>query len=121
MAKQVRIDGIGKVLKNLNRSVVGIKSKSRQGLQAAALLVLGTSKELTPVDTGNLRGGTYTKLFGGRDNPGAEIGYTAAYAVFVHERTELHHKAPTQAKFLETALKQKAKRVLEIIRKTARI
>lgn len=119
MAKQVRIDGIGKVLSNLNRSISGIKSKSRQGLQTAALVVLGTSKELTPVDTGNLRAGTYTKLIGGLNNPGAEIGYTAAYAVFVHERTELHHPVG-QAKFLETALKQNAKRVLEIIRKTAK-
>lgn len=119
MARRVAISGIDKVLSNLNRSVTGIKNRSRQGIQVAALMVLGTSKKLTPVDTGNLRAGTYTKLLGGLNNPGAEIGYTAAYAVFVHERTELHHPVG-QSKFLETALKQNAKKVLEIIRKTAR-
>ena len=116
----VVISGIDRVLANLNRSIVGVKSRSRQGLQAAALVVLGASKALTPVDTGNLRAGTYTKLIGGMDRPGAEIGYTASYAVFVHERTELHHPVG-QSKFLETALKQKAKQVLEIIRKTVKL
>lgn len=119
MARRAAISGIDIVLSNLNRSIVGVRSRSRQGLQMAALMVLGTSKGLTPVETGSLRAGSYTEPIGGLDNPGVEIGYMAAYAVFVHERTELHHPVG-QAKFLETALKQNEKKILEIIRKTAK-
>lgn len=120
MARRTAISGIDIVLSNLNRSVAGIKNRSRQGLQAAAFVVLGASKVLTPIVTGNLRGDTETKPFGTADNPAVEIRYNATYAVFVHERTELHHPVG-QAKFLETALKQNEKKILEIIRKTAKV
>lgn len=118
MAKQVHISGIDKVLGNLNRQIVQINGRSRVGLRAAALLVLGEAKELTPVVTGHLQGFTHTEPIESSAGPGIEIGFDAIYAVFVHERTELHHPVG-QAKFLETALKKNAKRVLEIIRKTA--
>lgn len=118
--KRLNIVGIDKVLSNLNRSVVGIKNRSRQGLLIAGLLIEGASKELTPWETGHLAGGTYTEPIGTSDAPGIEIGYIADYAVFVHERTELHHPVG-QAKFLETALKQNAKRILEIIGKTVKV
>ena len=120
MARRMAISGIDTVLSNLNRRIVDINGRGRQGLQTAGFMVLGTSRELTPVDTGNLRAGSYTQPVESSGNPGVEIGYTAGYAVFVHERTELHHEPPTQAKFLETALKQNEKRILEIIRRAAK-
>lgn len=36
------------------------------------------------------------------------VGYTAEYAIFVHERLDLHHEPPTQAKFLEQPLREHA-------------
>ena len=116
----VAISGIDKVLGNLNRQIIVIQGKGRQGLKTAGLLVEGESKAMTPVETGNLRAGAYTQDIGDLGNPGVEIGYTAAYAVFVHERTELRHPVG-QAKFLETALKRLEKQIVEIIKKTAKI
>lgn len=114
MAKQVAISGFDNVLRNLNQKIGMIKSKSRQGLKVAGLIVEGASKRMTPVDTGNLRAGTYTELLEISGNVGVEIGYTANYAVFVHERTELHHNFG-QAKFLEEALKQNERQILGAI------
>lgn len=115
------ISGVNKVLNNLNKEVLGMRNRSRAGMRTVGFMVKATSLSLTPVDTGNLRGGAYMRSYDTPDGPGAEIGYTAAYAVFVHERTELHHKSPTQSKFLEEALKRDEKRILEIIRKTAKV
>lgn len=120
MAVRFRIAGKDEVLRNLNRQVLGIKKRTRKGMLAAGLLVKGESMRLTPVDTGNLRNSAYTDPIGTDDNPGVEIGYQAAYAVYVHERTELHHEVG-QAKFLETALKKSARRVLSIIRRAAKV
>lgn len=119
--KRLHISGIDMVLANLNAQIIGIQNKSRQGLWIAGLLIEGESKELTPWETGHLAGGTYTNPIGTADAPGMEIGYVADYAVYVHERTELHHEPPTQAKFLETALKKNEKRILQIIKDTARV
>lgn len=72
------------------------------------------SVTLTPVDTGDLRGSSYTGEPESNNNSGLkiEVGYERdvlpenAYSVYVHERTELHHDIG-QAKFLETALQTK--------------
>ena len=119
----VVISGIDMVLANLNREVSGIKGRTRQGMHTVALTIKGAALPLTPIETGNLRGSWYSKVKQQGDNIGVEVGYGegASYAVFVHERTELHHASPTQAKFLEEALKRKTKAILDILRKTAKI
>ncbi len=43
------------------------------------------------------------------------IGYTAEYAVPVHERTDLHHEHG-QAKFLEQPIRTEEKKMADIIR-----
>ena len=113
------ITGLDRVLRNLNREIVGIQNRARAGLREAALVVRKRSQELTPVDTGHLKASAYTEAYNMPEGPAAEIGYTAGYAVFVHE-IEKHHNVG-QWKFLETALKQKRQEILEIIRKRARV
>ncbi len=71
------------------------------------LIVEGESARLCPVRFGFLRASRRT------DAPvwstvtrtvWCLIGYFIAYALWVHERTELRHTPPTQAKFLEAPL-----------------
>lgn len=122
MARRMTISGIDKVLRNLNREIKAIKGRSRQGMHMAALIVKGTALPLTPIETGNLRGSWFSHPLQQGDNIGVELGYGegASYAVYVHERTELHHDVG-QAKFLEEALKREEKRILEILRKTVHV
>lgn len=42
------------------------------------------------------------------------VGYTAAYAIYVHERTELYHKVG-QAKFLEQPMRTEAAEMARIV------
>lgn len=69
-------------------------------LYKVGLRIQAESQELCPVKTNRLRSSAYTaKPEAGR----VTVGYGTDYAVFVHERTELHHPNGGQSKFLETA------------------
>jgi hypothetical protein len=127
----ILIEGIDKVLTNLNAEIRNIHLRTKAGMREAALIVRRRSQQLTPVKTGNLKGSAYTLARDMAVGPGAEIGYTAAYAPFVHEipppfmagsgqRHATHHP-PGQWKFLETALIEKRREILDVIERAARI
>jgi hypothetical protein len=44
------------------------------------------------------------ELSSGRNPPKCELGYGTNYAVYVHERTDLQHSAPTASKYLENPM-----------------
>jgi hypothetical protein len=66
------------------------------------------SQKYVPVKDGHLKASGYLEIVSRGRNPRVEIGYakggTPDYAVFVHERVDIPHKAPTMAKFLEVAV-----------------
>jgi len=98
--------GLNEVLRNLNKEVEALKKRTIAGMWEAGLEVKRRSMELTPVGpTGNLKASHYVIPYEGSSGPVVEIGLTASYAPFVHERVELRHNVG-QAKFLETALQE---------------
>jgi hypothetical protein len=117
--RPIYFTGLKEVEAKLQRELNRIRGKTRRGVTVAALEVKKRSLELTPVDTGNLRQSAYTRSYGFLTEVGAEIGYTASYAVFVHEVKAAHRTG--QWKFLETALRQLKGRILEILTKFARV
>ena len=59
---------------------------------------------------------------GNKDNIVGTIGFSAAYAPFVHEMVDANFKKPgAQAKFLETPLKELSGKILQIIRDNAKV
>lgn len=58
------------------------------------------SQYFVPVDTGYLKSTGYVKQVG---RFSFEVGYTAPYAIYVHEILGYKHKYPTRAKFLTQA------------------
>jgi hypothetical protein len=109
--------GLNEVLRNLNKEVAALKQRTVAGLWEAGLEVKRRSIELTPRKTGNLRASHYTIAYESSSGPTVEIGLTAAYAPFVHERLELKHPIG-QAKFLETALQETP--IIEILERAAK-
>ena len=113
--------GLENVLRNLNREVEGVKRRSLAGLLAGGLLIMGEAKKPynVPIDTANLRNSGYV-----RKAPGGEIlvelGFAAAYAVYVHEDMEAHHDNG-RAKYLEIPLNEKKDEVLDRVRRAAEI
>ncbi len=74
----------------------------------AMIPVFEESQRLVPVDKGPLKASGFLDVGVEAGKPTVRIGYGAggfpSYAIAVHERTDLHHESPTQAKFLEAAL-----------------
>lgn len=68
---------------------------------------LGVSTLLVPVDTGLLRSTGKTHYQGAGLKLAATISYEGTdYGLYVHEDLTKNHKWPTQAKFLEEAIKR---------------
>jgi hypothetical protein len=114
------IKGLSKVLRNLNVQMAALGIKTKAGLMEAGLFVKSKAVPITPIDTGNLRGSAYVELSTKGAEPVAIIGYASNYAIYVHEGVEKHFNVG-QAKFLETALKENTSKILEILRKNAKL
>ena len=65
---------------------------------------------------------TATALITGNKTPVVIMGFSANYAIFVHENVGANFKRPgSGAKFLEAALKRNEKNILETVAKSAKI
>ena len=135
----MKIQGLNKVLQNLaevkaEKGKLGLSCET--GLEKAGLAIFRESQKEVPVDTGNLKGSGFTrKIKGSGYTAEVAVGYTAAYAVYVHEvLTNAHGRAYNlkhakdialgilndrgenqKAKFLEDPVKRMGKPILKII------
>jgi hypothetical protein len=55
----MKLEGMDKVLANLNREIAGVVGRTKQGMLKAGFLVKGESLRQTPRDLGNLAGSCY--------------------------------------------------------------
>jgi hypothetical protein len=145
------VTGLEKVLKNLDRANVKIGEAVARGLVKGGLVLQAASMDIVPVQLGNLKASCFTRNVGGKGfDTDVVVGYTAGYAVYVHEDlTKTHGKefnalhaeeiaaaAGTprgtakggmfprgenqQAKFLERPMREKRIEILKIVAAEAR-
>jgi hypothetical protein len=112
----VRIDGVREVVQALRRKTKMTADEIHGNLIRAGLFIQRESMLLCPVDTGNLRAGAFTRAKGEGFNTQVTVGYTANYAVYVHENLTNRHNPPTQAKFLEQPMRDHQAQIFEIIK-----
>jgi len=138
------MDGLQNVLSNISKEIEGIKNRSLAGLFEAGLKVQALAQKRTPVDSGNLRASAYTRK---TVNGGVEVGFTALYAMSVHEMVGQKLKGQPredfggtgkgegfgggtgkgkywdsgQPKFLESALRDNRKNIVDIIAEHSKI
>ena len=145
MKLNIQFKGLDQVIANLNKKVNEIENYTTQGVVAAALLVKGEAMRKTPVDTGNLVNSAYAVWEGGKQRgddggpaadgaivgsaksalssakgPTAIIGFTAAYAVYVHEIDKNYRKPGSSWKFLELALMENEQKILDLIKQSVK-
>lgn len=107
----IEIEGMDRVMKSLNKEIKGIVGKTRGGLLAAGFIIEKEAAKRAPKDTANLVASRYTmgagRPFKYTDHSkldrsqkhimpasmpewqnSVQIGFTAAYALFVHENRE---------------------------------
>ena len=92
--------GVAEHIQKLQRYLEAGEVAAENAVIEAADLVLELSLELCPIDTGHLRSTGQVIIDGDGYATVATVGYSADYAIYVHENLEAHHKPPTQAKFL---------------------
>jgi len=137
----VKVIGLERSLKNLNKAIEKIEGASVDGLLAAGLIVQGEAQKIVPVEFGNLRGSAFTRKAQKKKKtkPSVEVGFSAAYALYVHENLNQTLKGlprpPSlgkagigfywgpkgEPKYLENALRRNRKRVLKAIAAHAKI
>jgi hypothetical protein len=126
-----KMKGLETTLSAFDTKQVQLGKGFKVGLTRAALYLQGASQKLTPVDTGNLRASAFTRVTGDGLKAKAKVGYTAMYALFVHENVEMKLKgqprpAPhkgsywdpqgrAQSKFLEQPMRTEAPKMLELM------
>jgi len=126
----VQITGFTKVKANLNKAILKIEAKSMKGLIESAIIIrrdMEKTPPLVPIDTGNLRGSWFTEAVKVKGMAGLLLGFSANYAVFVHEMVDKDgtvidwNRPGSGPKFFEQALTRNEKLILQTIRDNAYI
>lgn len=112
-----KLYNLDKALGGLKQDMSGLNKPSFRGQTVAERVGSGTSaglmelglkierdaKRKTPVDTGKLKNSGYSKPSGTWANPKVEVGFSADYALYVHEDLEVNHRNG-EARFLVKAV-----------------
>lgn len=131
--KEVTID---EAIEHIGLEIGKVKTLAQAGLLEAALKIMNRSMKLVPVLFGNLRASAYVRTAQDLTRPdpanlvdkdneaipsdelgeiGVELGYSANYALYVHENLEAHHD-DGEAKFLESVIIENQQEIIEIIK-----
>lgn len=134
-----RVTGLDKVVRNLNREIGGIKGRTKGGLREAGNHILNVAHPTVPHSGsgqivggrkrsggGTLRRSRFVRTMDTNRGPAALVGYSAPYAVYVHEIRVKHPvrnwtTPGTGHKFLENAAKHESREVVAIVRRRARV
>lgn len=127
------------VVLNMRRASDKMAAGVALGLRAAGLALQRESQNLAPVEFGNLKASCYTRATGNGFASEVVVGYLAAYALFVHEKTGMVLKGQPrrpspphigkywdpqgqgQAKFLEEPARRMAPELLRIVQQYIRV
>ena len=129
----VKVIGVKDILKNLRVSRKKAGKGVEVGLKAAGKHLMRESQRIVPVQHGILKESAYTRARGSRMYTEVFVGYTAEYALYVHENLAAAHGAEynkkygseeggdlrganQQAKFLEMPARVERRKMLQIIR-----
>lgn len=101
-----KLFGMGKLQKKLNAPVRRLPWSVGGATKEAVEVAYRISQNLVPVDTGALRRSGFRRVYLAFKGYAGELRYGDGldYAVYVHERLDLTHTAPTGAKFVELAM-----------------
>jgi len=103
---KITISGFENIQKNIQNLDQIIDVVLKDELYKMGQHLRSESVKECPVDTGRLRASaTITPVQKKEDKYFVEVGYGTDYAIYVHERTELHHTVG-KAKYLEDPLKR---------------
>lgn len=132
----VKITGQQTVLANMAMRKAQVAAGAAAGLKLAGLLLQRDSQSHVPVEFGALKASSYMRATGALFDTVVDVGYTASYAMHVHELVAMKLKGKPRpsgkgaywdpqgqasAKFLEEPLRRLLPQMRQIIALTAKI
>lgn len=79
------VTGLEEVIANIGAHRERLAKGCERGVKQAALLLQRESQKVVPVEFGPLKASAFTKVTGAGFNTVAQVGYSAPYALYVHE------------------------------------
>lgn len=123
----MRVSSQMKGLRSSIGALAGASALTRQGvvrgLKKGGLFLQRESQKVCPADTGTLRNSAFTRETRVDGEPAVNVGYTAVYALYVHEMPASYNfQAPgTGPKFLENPAKEHKDRIVRIVQREAKL
>lgn len=127
-----KLEGLDRVMRNLNQEILAIKGRTVGGMLKGARVVLREAQRRVPVEYGDLKNSGYASV--STDGESVDIGFTAPYAVAIHENMEQKLKGKPrpsgigkywgpsgEPKYLQNAVTAKKSEVLRIVAEDAKI
>lgn len=136
MARIKELSGVKDVIRNLRLRRQTMGASVERGIKLAALLLQRESQQKVPVNFGVLKNSAFTRITGSGFGTEAVVGYTASYALYVHEAVGMVLKGQpraggrgrywdpqgrAQAKFLEEPARTLGPEMRRIIQEAAKI
>lgn len=130
------VSGVEGIVANIKRKTDTMATKTEKALKLAGLNLQRASMERVPVNFGILKASAFTRAEGEGFKTVVSVGYTAAYALYVHEAIEMkllgkprpkgrgHYWDPqgqAQAKFLEGPLREMLPEIKNSLREALKI
>ena len=149
----IRVEGLDKVMKQLDDKVRKVRFQTKKGLIRAGLFIQGEAQKRVPVDLANLKASAFTvwgdksiemKPFkedkGGKMSKDhvsvvgteasklstynaipmtpfmVEVGFSAFYALYVHEDMQAKHPNGGEAKYLQKAVSENRETILKLVK-----
>lgn len=121
----IRPQNLARVTGDLNKALRKKKRLSERGLLAGGFVIERDAKKRTPVERGNLRASAFTRYHPNKEDV-VQVGYGAAYALFVHEATDEKLRGqlrpsglgkywnPGESEFLAKAVQDKKDEVVRV-------
>ena len=101
MISKVQITGIEELATRLQKAAMSSTPALRRGLKLGGLLIQTESQREVPVDKGVLKETAYTRSKFGQFVQEVRVGYTASYAIYVHENMDAVHGQAYNQKYAE--------------------
>jgi hypothetical protein len=89
MADITRVAGVKQVINNLRAADKRFDAGISRGLKKGGLWIQRQSQLQVPVDKGFLKASAFTRAVGRGYNTRVQVGYTASYALSVHEKVAM--------------------------------
>ncbi|HDC4414807.1 TPA: HK97 gp10 family phage protein [Enterobacter cloacae] len=116
----IKVKGISQAKKNLNALVGDIQGRKVVRAMQSALIIGGSQAALyTPIDTSTLLNSQYRELINNGVRLTGRVGYTANYAVFVHDPNvpQTFRRATAQKEFLTKGFEDTRSQIDAVMRK----